>query len=270
MDASLRDALAIGLVQGVTYVLPISSDGHLALMDLVFGVEEPPRLLLVALRAAAFVATCVVLRERALRMIRELGRALFEPSRLLTTAGGRDATTVVLASLPTAIFGVFLREPVGAWARSPVVVGVGLLGTSAWLLSTHWLKAGRSESPGLLGALLIGVAQGLSVLPGLSRSASTTACALWLGVRPDRAFELSFLSSLPALFAIIVLDGRVALRGPVELPASLLGALASLLSCTAALVLLGRLVRRGRLGLFAAWTVPLALATLSLALVWPH
>jgi undecaprenyl-diphosphatase len=270
MDGSLREALALGLVQGITYVLPVSSDGHLALMELVFGVQEPTRLFLVSLRVAAFVATCVVLRARAARLLSELSRALVQPSRLWTTAGGRDATTVMLASLPTALFGVFLREPVGVWARSPAVIGVGLVGTSAWLLSTLWLRPGRSESPGVVGALLIGVAQGLSVLPGLSRTAGTTVCALWLGVRPDRAFELSFLSSLPALLAMIVLDGRVALRGPVELPVSLVGALASLVSACAALVLLGRVVRRGRLALFASWTVPLAVATLSLALVWPH
>ena len=159
---------------------------------------------------------------------------------------------------------------VAAWSLSPLVVGVGLLGTSAWLLSTHWLKPGRSEFPGLLGAMLIGIAQGLAVLPGLSRSAGTIACALWLGVRPDRAFELSFLCSLPALLAIVVLDGRALVHEPGTLIVTLVAALIAFVASLLALTLLERVVRAGRLAWFAGWTFPLAVATLAMALVWPH
>jgi undecaprenyl-diphosphatase len=270
MDASPRDAVALALVQGIAYVFPISSDGHAALMDLLFGVREPTLLLSVTFRFSALLATCIVLRARCGRLLRELTLSFAQPSRLWSTQGGRDATAVAFASVPTALFGLFLREPVAAWSRSPLVVGVGLLGTSAWLLSTHWLKPGRDEFPGLLGAMLIGTAQGLAVLPGLSRSAGTIVCALWLGVRPDRAFELSFLSSLPALLGIIVFDGRFLLREPAPIGVVLAAGLVSLVACVAALLLLERVVRSGRLAWFAGYTLPLAFATLAMALVWPH
>lgn len=268
MDATPRDAVVLALVQSIAYVLPVSSDGHAALMDLLFGVRAPAPLIAVALRAGALVSTCFVLRARCLRLLREGVLAFRKPERLWSTPGGRDAVVVVFASFPTALFGLFLREPVSAWSRSPLMVGIGLLGTSAWLLSTLWLKPGRSEFPGLLGALLIGVAQGLSILPGLSRSAATIACSLWLGLREDRAFELSFLVSLPPLLAVVVLDARWLLRGPVGLSAVAL--LLSVLATAVALGALEHLVRKNRLAWFASWTAPLALATLSMALVWPR
>ena len=268
MDATPRDAVLLALVQSITYVLPVSSDGHVALMDLLFGLRAPSPLIAVALRLGAFVSTCFVLRHRCVRCVREGVLAFRQPERLWSTPGGRDAVVVVFSSFPTALFGLFLREPVSAWSRSPLMVGVGLVGTSAWLLSTWWLKPGRSEFPGLLGSLLIGVAQGLSILPGLSRSAGTIACALWLGVRPDRAFELSFLASLPPLLAVIVLDARVAPREPIGLAA--VAALLALLASAVALGALEHVVRKGRLAWFAGWTAPLAVATLAMALVWPH
>ncbi|HET9930583.1 MAG TPA: undecaprenyl-diphosphate phosphatase, partial [Polyangiaceae bacterium] len=234
MDATPRDAVVLGLVQSITYVLPVSSDGHVALMDLLFGLRAPTPLMAVALRFAALVSTAFVLRYRFARLLREGVLAFRYPDRLWTTSGGRDAVVVVFASFPTALFGLFLREPVSAWARSPLMVGIGLLGTSAWLLSTLWLKPGKSEFPGLLGSILIGVAQGLSILPGLSRSAGTIACALWLGVRPDRAFELSFLASLPPLLAVVVLDARALSREPIALTA-----VAALLALLATAVALG-------------------------------
>ena len=270
MNASPRDAIVLALVQGITYVFPVSSDGHIALLDLLFGVHEPPAPLAVALRLSALLATCVALRARCGRLLREAALSFAQPSRLWSTSGGRDATAVAFASVPTALFGLFLREPVAAWSLSPLVVGVGLLGTSAWLLSTHWLKPGRSEFPGLLGAMLIGIAQGLAVLPGLSRSAGTIACALWLGVRPDRAFELSFLCSLPALLAIVVLDGRALVHDSGTLIVTLVATLIAFVASLLALTLLERVVRAGRLAWFAGWTFPLAVATLAMALVWPH
>lgn len=268
MDATPRDAVVLALVQSITYVLPVSSDGHAALMDLLFQVRAPSPLLAVALRLGALGATCFVMRERAVRLLREGVLAFRRPERLWTTAGGRDAVVLVFASFPTALFGLFLREPVSSWSRSPFMVGIGLLGTSAWLLSTLWLKPGRGDFPGVLGALLIGVAQGLSILPGLSRSAATIACGLWLGLRQDRAFELSFLVSLPPLLAVVVLDARWLSRGPLGLAAVTL--LLSLVAAVVALRVLEYLVRRNRFAWFGSWTAPLALATLAMALVWPR
>jgi undecaprenyl-diphosphatase len=264
------DAILLGIVQGITEFFPISSEGHLALAELLFKVEEGSLTFNVLLHAGTLVATLIVLRERVGRAVAGGVAALARPSRFVSTAGGRDAVTVILASIPTALLGLLLRERVTAWTRSPLVLGLGFVGSSAWILSTYWLKPGAKEQPTWLGALFIGLAQGLAVLPGLSRSAGTIASAMWLGVRPERAFELSFLMSLPAVLGAILLEGRLALGHPFPLTSALLGTFVALLIGIGALLLLRQVVIRGRFVAFALWTVPIAIATLAMAAVWPH
>jgi undecaprenyl-diphosphatase len=137
------------------------------------------------------------------------------------------------------------------------------------VVSTLWVRPGSREVPSYGGALLVGIAQGLAVLPGLSRSGMTITSALWLGVRPERAFELSFLMSLPAVFGAIVLESRHAMGETFPVTPALVGASVAFASGVLALLLLRRIVRNGRFALFALWTVPLALATLAMAAVWP-
>src|ERR1041384_1162097 len=208
MHQPFRDAALLGVLQGITEFLPISSDGHLALAELLFKVDVGGLTFNVMLHAGTFIATLLVLRARVARAVYEAALAVRHPERFRTTSGGRDALTVVVASIPTAIIGLLLRDPVEKWTHSPLVVGIGFLLTSVCVCSTYWVKPGQREQPSLAGALVIGLLQGFAVLPGLSRSGSTIASALWLGVRPDRAFELSFLMSLPAVLGAIVLEGR--------------------------------------------------------------
>ncbi|HEX5098145.1 MAG TPA: undecaprenyl-diphosphate phosphatase, partial [Polyangiaceae bacterium] len=124
--------------------------------------------------------------------------------------------------------------------------------------------------PTLAGALLLGVAQGLAVLPGLSRSGTTIAVALWLGVRPRRAFELSMLMSVPAILGAIVLEGRLAFGSALPWVPLLLGATVALGTGIVALRALRGLVDRGHFGWFAFWAGPLALATMAMGLAWPR
>jgi undecaprenyl-diphosphatase len=269
MSQPFRDALLLGVVQGITEFLPISSDGHLALCELLFHVEEGSLTFNVMLHAGTFIGTLIVLRERAFRALSEGLRALFQPSRFRNTAGGRDAATVILASIPTAIIGLLLRDPVDIWTRSPLAVGLGFAGSSAWLISTYFVRAGEKEQPSLLGAVVIGLAQGLAVLPGLSRSGSTIAAALWLGVRPQRAFELSFLMSLPAVLGAILLEIPRALAESFPAGPALASAVMACLVGIAALLLLRQVIARGKFALFALWTVPLTVATIAMAAVWP-
>lgn len=264
------DAALLGVLQGITEFLPISSDGHLALAELLFKVEGGGLTFNVMLHAGTLLSTLLVLRSHVGRAVYESAMAARHPSRFRTTQGGRDALVVVLASIPTAVIGLLLRDPVERWTHSPVVVGVGFLMTSAAVCSTYWVRPGQREQPTWVGALVIGVLQGLAVLPGLSRSGSTIAGALWLGVRPERAFELSFLMSLPAVFGAIVLEGRHAVTEPFPVVSAGIGALVALATGIVALLALRRVIVRGRFAVFALWTVPVALATLAMALVWPH
>jgi undecaprenyl-diphosphatase len=143
------------------------------------------------------------------------------------------------------------------------------LATTAALVLAHATNPGDEEDPSLRGALLIGFAQGLAVLPGLSRSGSTIAVALLLGVRRERAFELSMLMSLPAILGAVVLEARHAFAEPFAFGPALFGALIAFGTGLFALDLLRRLVVRGAFGWFAFWVGPLSLATIGRGIAWP-
>jgi undecaprenyl-diphosphatase len=268
MFSPIRDAALLGVIQGVTEFLPISSDGHLALVEMLFRIQGGLTFN-VMLHAGTLIATALVMRERLGLAMLDSFRALRSPRHMTQSAGGRDALVVILASIPTAIMGLLLRDVVDHWTESPLVVGLGFLGTSACVVSTLWVRPGKSDVPSYRGALLVGIAQGLAVLPGLSRSGMTITSALWLGVRPERAFELSFLMSLPAVFGAILLESRHTLAESFPVVPASVGASVAFASGVLSLLLLRRIVKNGRFALFALWTAPLSLATLAMAAVWP-
>ncbi len=197
MGAPVSSSIVLGVIQGITEFLPISSDGHLALAQLLLGIEEGGLTFSVMLHAGTLFATLLVLRGRVAPAVVDGTKALVKPSRFSSSSGGRDALVVICASLPTAVIGLVLRDAVERWTHSPMVIGLGFLGTAAVVFSTRFVRVGQREVPSVVGAILIGLCQGLAVLPGLSRSGSTIAAALWLKVRPDRAFDPSRSMSLP-------------------------------------------------------------------------
>jgi undecaprenyl-diphosphatase len=269
MFGPLGEAIVLGIVQGVTEFLPISSDGHLALAELLFELEEGGLTFNVMLHAGTLAATLLVLRQAVGRAVRAGVPALVRPARFKESSAGRDALVVLLASVPTAVVGLLFRDAVALWTRSPLAIGLGFLGTTAMLLVAQFSPRGDREQPSIAGALLVGFAQGLAVLPGLSRSGSTIAVLLWLGVRPERAFTLSMLISLPAVLGALLLESRHVSAEPFPGVAALVGALVAFGTGVFALVLLRRVVNLGRFGWFALWVGPLALATIAMGQSWP-
>lgn len=270
MSGPYADAALLGLIQGLTEFLPISSDGHLALAQLLFGTKGAGLTMSVMLHVGTWLATVILLRQKAFTAAGHGVRALFRPSLFRESSAARDAGVVILASLPTAAIGLVLHDAVERWTESPLVIGMGFLVTALALVSTRFVRARDAEQPNPLGALLIGAAQGLAVLPGVSRSGLTITTALWLGVRPDRAFELSMLMSLPAVLGAIVLESVPAFRTPGFIGPAAFGAAVALGVGLFALGMLRRVVIRGHFSLFAVWVVPVALATLALARAWPR
>ncbi len=259
----------LGAIQGLTEFLPISSDGHLALAQILFRTKDAGLTLTVMLHAGTLIATALVLRKQVRGLVKGTVTALGHPSRLFSTIEGRDALFVLVASVPTAVIGLLSRDAVAALTASPLAVALGFLVTGALLVSSLWAPRGEVDHPSAWTALIVGVAQGVAVLPGLSRSGSTIVLALWLGVRPVRAFELSMLVSLPAVGGAVLLEGRhirdfgddVALVG--------LGAIVAFFVGVLALNLLRRSLVRGLFPWFALWVVPLGFATMALAWAWP-
>jgi undecaprenyl-diphosphatase len=269
MPPPLRESLVLGAIQGLSEFLPISSDGHLALAEMLFDFRAKGLALNVMLHLGTLLASVFALWPSVRRAFLGGLAALVKPARLSTDPGARDALVVLLASLPTALIGLLLRDSVERWTSSPLAIGLGFLGTSVALLASRFAKVGQDPQPGVIGALLLGVAQGCSVLPGLSRSASTISLALILGVRRERAFELSILMSLPAVVGAVVVEAPGALAKG-ELAVSAAGALVAFAVGRLGLHWLRRALILGRFSWFALWVVPVSVATLALAAAWPH
>ncbi len=266
----MLSAFLLGLLQGISEFLPISSSGHLALAGILFGVKDAGLTLSVLLHAGTLLATALVLRKRLLVAVSEGVRALASPSLFRSSPGGQDALFVILASVPTAIIGLSVRDQVDLWTRSPLVVGLGFLFTTGLLISTYFAKPGVVEHPGYKQALLLGVVQGIAVAPGVSRSGITIAVALFLGVARARAFELSMLMSVPAVLGATLVELPHMLGNITDFPVALFGAGVACVSGIVAMLALRRIVVGGLFPLFALWVFPLAVATLAMARSWPH
>lgn len=263
------EAMLLGLLQGISEFLPISSSGHLALAGILFGIKDAGLTLNVLLHVGTLVATAIVLRRRLADAIVSGVKSLAKPSLFRTSRGGQDALFVIVASIPTAIIGFTLRDTVETWTRSPLIVGLGFLATSFLLVSTKFARPGKVEHPSVRAALLLGLVQGIAVTPGISRSGITIAVALFLGVQRGRAFELSMLMSVPAVLGAALLELPGSLSRMEGLGAALVGAVVACLAGVAAMLLLRRMVVGGSFPWFAIWVFPLSIATLTMAQAWP-
>ncbi len=195
----IRYAL-LGLLQGLTEFLPVSSSGHLVLAQVALGVDAPGA----ALEAAVHLGTLLAL---LLHFRRDL-------THLAVRAGQRGEERryigyLALGTLPVAVVGFLAREPIERAFASPALVGGMLLVTAlALLLGDRCAGRAARERVRLRDALAVGVAQAVALLPGISRSGSTLTMGIGLGLRPTVAAQFSFLLAIPAvaggsLFALL-------------------------------------------------------------------
>lgn len=250
------EALGFALVESGASVLPLSLGAHRALLDLLFAVEPSPATSL----AAAFgmwLAIVVVFRTAGATML----TALVRRGPLRPEAPTRDATALLVGSLAALLVELGVRGRAAALSDDPMLVGVGLLVSAAALVSTHAAPQGSLKLPTLAGALVVGVVQGASLLPGLSRTGLSLACLAWLGVAGESALEACFLLLIPAGGALLVLS---AIESHVVWDASLaVVALVSFGAAWLAIIALRTVLRRRLLPAFSLYLVPLGVATLA-------
>jgi len=247
----MMESLALGTLQGITEFLPVSSSGHLALFQMLLGFGEAPLAYDVILHGATMMATllffrrdiCVFAREWISGFVRPEGRS---------TPGWRIGWSVIAGTLVTALIGLPLKPLVVRALASPALVGGGLLVTAALLLIAESSRP-RNARVSLRNALFVGLAQGIAVLPGISRSGATIAAGLRSGLEREEAFRFSFLLSLPAIAGALLLELRHGLSVG-DLPSGwIFGALAAFATGYAALRFLRRIVIRGKLRYFSIY-----------------
>jgi undecaprenyl-diphosphatase len=251
-------ATALGVLQGLTEFLPISSSGHLVLGQIALGLKEPQVLFDVLLHVGTLAAVLAIYGKDAWRILRAWLLALF--GRGDDPVSVRTGWLIILGTLPAAIIGLLFEDFIESIFGSPRTVSFALIATGALLFFTN------SGAPGNRGeeemtwrdALLIGVFQAIAIMPGISRSGSTIACALFLKIDREHAARFSFLLSIPAIGGAFILKARhlTEVTSPDIFP-FLIGMIAAAGSGVLALSWLVRLVRRGNLRGFAyyCWAV---------------
>lgn len=258
---TLLQSLFLGALQGVAEFLPVSSSGHLVLARQVLKVGSVPALFDVILHVATLLVVLVVFRSLILRLLGALGRFLARRSRSEDNTDLRLIVLVLVATFFTALIG-FGLETLDVESR-PKLVALLFLVTAGLLLTTRFARGSRDYGDlSLKDGVVTGIAQGLGVLPGISRSGITIAAALGLKMDRSRAGEFSFLLSIPAVAGALILELKDLgeLTGTVSPGVLLGGFLAAALVGFLSLTMLLKLLRQGRLYLFAIYLIPLGLA----------
>lgn len=265
------EAIILGIVQGLTEFLPISSSGHLVLVRELLGVRTPGVTFEVLLHLGTAAAVVAAFVPELAAMVRGVARLFTEPGapNPLPDPGRRLLVLLLISAVPTALFGIGLKPWFERAFQSPTVVGWGLLvtGTLLWLAGRR--PPGRRDIiPDMTAAdaLLIGTFQGLAITPGISRSGATIAAGIFRGIGAEAAARYSFILSLPAILAAALLDaveanalGQALPPGPVAA-----GVAAAALSGFWAIRFLLRYLKSGRLTPFAYYTWAVGLVTLAL------
>ena len=264
---SAIESLLLGLLQGLTEFLPISSSGHLVLAEHLLGLGGEDLAFVVFVHFGTLLATVTAFWTDVRSMVVSSGRFVVgrgvRGDPYLRLVG-----LILLGSVPTVVVGSLFKGSVEKTFCSSIFVSAMLIFTGLILWLTHYVRTGE-KAIGVRGAILIGCAQALAILPGISRSGATIGAALFQGVNKDRAVKFSFLLALPAIFGATALKTVDLWRSPPSSSAFIslfLGTMAAYISGYAAIKVLLKVVRRGKLCYFAfyCWAVGLMSLTLSI------
>ena len=248
------EAILLGLVQGLTEFLPVSSSGHLALAQAIGGIQTGDVTFEVIVHFGTLLAVVTALRGR----IADLAAGCLRRDR----ASWRTIYLLMVGSVPAGVVGIAFKDMLTAAFASPLAVCGCLLATGCILWSTRFATGHRLEMT-FFDAMLIGFAQALAVLPGISRSGSTIGLGLWRGIDGREAATFSFLMSIPIILSATALEIGDLLSHPPGVNALwplLIGTLVAYVSGVFAIRWLLGLLNSGRFAHFAyyCWLIGLA------------
>jgi len=248
---TLLEAILLGIVQGLAEFLPISSSGHLALGQYLFGIDEGNLAFIIVVHVGTLIPVIVVFR----RAIWELIKKPFQKMTYL----------LIVATIPAAIVGIFFEDVIEVALASISFLAAGFVLTGVVLILTDRFRKNTKKSDEItyLDAVLIGIAQAVAVFPGISRSGATIAASLSRGIVREDAAKFAFLMSIPAILGALLLQILHVARGNVlleDLNFINLGAgfVAAALSGYLAINFMLAAVKKAKLSYFAYYVLVLA------------
>jgi undecaprenyl-diphosphatase len=246
----LIETIILGIIQGLTEWLPISSTGHLKLFENLLSFEARKVILFdVILHVGTLIVVLVFFRK-------EIGKILSAVAHLdFETEHGKMVPLIIVGVVPTALIGLVFGWVIESAFQTILPIATAFLFCGIMLYSVKFGKE-KTDSINYSTAIIIGIAQGIAIIPGISRSGATIAVALLLGIKREKAFKFSFLLSIPAIL------GALGYTGYAEI---LAGAIVAMLVGCFALKLLWKIISKGKFHLFAfyCWILGAVLVLLS-------
>ncbi len=281
----LISAIFLGIVQGVAEFLPISSSGHLAIFKNLFGMSDVSISFDILLHMGTLIAIFLVYWKDILRLLIE-GVGIIADScyniyaaiamrrgrnvgyrRVIKSAYRKFALLIIISTIPTGILGIVTKDMISAVEKTLLVPGICLLITGVLLLICDLVTPGRRtpKQTTWLHAVILGIAQGFAILPGISRSGTTITAGCCMGLRRDFAVKYSFIMSIPAILGAMILEGKEVFTTPLadgELRNYLIGALVAAIVGYICIRTLLVVVRRKNFRFFAYYCFAVGAITL--------
>jgi len=258
-----KQAIFLGVVQGLTEFIPVSSSGHLVFFQSLFGLKEPQLFFDIMLHLGTLMAVVVFFRGDIWEIARRVRRSLKEKESYPST---KIFIWIILATIPTGLMGILLKDWFESLFSEPKIVGGMLLITGSILWLTRLAnKEGRTiESMTWIDSILIGIAQGIAIIPGISRSGATISAGLFRGLDRELSGKFSFLLSIPAILGATVLHLReIGTQGEIGL--SFLGMAVAFIVGLVSLMLLMKIIRQGKISSFSYYCWGMGITMILLA-----
>lgn len=249
---SLLQGISLGLIQGVTEFLPVSSSGHLAALQNIWGIDLHAGHTLDLLLHLATLAVVLIFARRELRdviLLRDIPALKF----------------IIIGNIPAAVVGLGFREEMKQLGDSLLIIGCAWIVTGVWMLIAEQMRSRdnqKHEAPSLIDSIVIGIAQAVAITPGVSRSGATIGAAYICGVAKERAIRLSFLLSAPVIGGAVLTGVKDIEALQIPLATVLTSCAAATISGYAALQLLVQVVRNYSLRGFSIYCIAIGLITI--------
>jgi len=263
-DISWLQALILGIIQGLTEFLPISSSGHLAIFEKILGFEGENLTFAIAVHAATVLSIITVFGNEILKLFQGMFKFKWNDET-------QYISKLIISMIPVAIVGVLFKKHVEAIFSSGIfLVGIMLLITAALLIFSHYVKPREKQQLSFKDVIIIGIAQAIAIFPGLSRSGTTIATGILLGNNKEKVTQFSFLMVIIPVIGQAVLDlmkGEFSsAQSGISTTSLIVGFLAAYVSGTIACKWMLNIVKKGKLIYFAYYCIVIALLIISFSI----
>jgi len=255
---TIIQSIILGLIQGITEFIPVSSSAHLAIIEKFWGIQVPVAFNIV-LHVATLIAILIVFWKDIINIIKEFF------SFKLKSENFKVAVYIIIACIFTAIIGFSFKSLFKSFFTNLSIIGFALLITTFFLFMTK-IKI-KSKNLNFLNSVFVGISQGLALIPGISRSGSTISTGLILGIPKEKAIKFSFLIAIPAIIGAMIFEFKELTLSNINFVYVLVGFLIALIISYIFLKLLIKIVQNQKLHYFAYYTLALGLFLIIYSLI---